>query len=73
MLGEIPDQNAALREVFDALKPGGVLSVTETIFDPHYQSRNVVEQLAGAVGFRKHQFFGNKLAFTLNLEKPRIG
>ena len=70
VLGEIPDRTAALSEIFAALKPGGTLSVTETIFDPHFQSRKVVEQLAHAVGFRAKRFFGNRLAFTLNLEKP---
>jgi len=37
VLGEVPDREAALREIFDALKPGGILSVTEIIFDPHFQ------------------------------------
>jgi ubiquinone/menaquinone biosynthesis C-methylase UbiE len=70
VLGEIPDQTAALNEIFASLKPGGTLSVTETIFDPHFQSRKVVEQLAAGVGFRAKKFFGNRIAFTLNLEKP---
>lgn len=70
VLGEIPDQRAALQEVFGALKPGGILSVTEIIFDPHFQSRRKVTQLAEAVGFREHKFFGTRLAFTLNLQKP---
>lgn len=70
VLGEIPNQRAALQEVFDALKPGGILSVTEIIFDPHFQSRRKVTRLAEAVGFRDHSFFGTRLAFTLNLQKP---
>lgn len=69
-LGEIPDRPGALKEIFDALKPGGVLSVTETLFDPHYQSRQTVSRLAGEAGFRERGYFGNRLAFTLNLEKP---
>jgi 2-polyprenyl-3-methyl-5-hydroxy-6-metoxy-1,4-benzoquinol methylase len=73
VLGEIPNREAALREVFDALKPGGILSVTEIIFDPHFQSRGTVVRLAGAVGFREKAFFGNRIAFTLNLEKPYGG
>jgi 2-polyprenyl-3-methyl-5-hydroxy-6-metoxy-1,4-benzoquinol methylase len=71
VLGEIPDQEAALREVVGALKPGGILSVTETVFDPHYQSRNTVLRLASTVGLRQKDFSGNWLAFTLNLEKPK--
>jgi ubiquinone/menaquinone biosynthesis C-methylase UbiE len=70
VLGEIPDQHAALREIYDALVPGGILSVTEIIFDPHFQSRGTVSRLAAAVGFREAAFFGNRLAYTLNLERP---
>jgi len=70
VLGEIPNQRGALQEVFDALKPGGILSITEIIFDPHFQSRRKVTRLAEAVGFRDHSFFGTRLAFTLNLQKP---
>ncbi len=70
VLGEIPDREAALKEIFDALKPGGILSVTEVMFDPHYQRRGTVLRLASTVGFQEKKFFGNRLAFTLNLEKP---
>lgn len=69
VLGEIPDRRAALQEVHGALKPGGILLVTEIIFDPHYQSRATVLQLASAVGFHEKSFFGNRLSFTVNLEK----
>jgi ubiquinone/menaquinone biosynthesis C-methylase UbiE len=70
VLGEIPDRKSALQEIFEALKPGGILSVTEVIFDPHFQGRNTVRELAAAVGFREKDCFGNRLAFTMNLEKP---
>ena len=70
VLGEIPDQKAALKEIFDVLKPGGILSVTEIIFDPHYQRQSRVEQLASEVGFRKKNLYADYVAFTLNLEKP---
>lgn len=73
VLGEIPNREAALREVFDALKPGGMLSVTEIIFDPHFQRVGTVRQLAESAGFRCGKFFGNRLAYTLSLEKPGSG
>ncbi len=73
VLGEIPDRKAALEEIFEALKQGGILSVTEIVFDPHFQSRKTVMRLAGEVGFHEHSFFGNSIAFTLNLEKPSCG
>lgn len=72
VLGEIPDQRAAMKEIHDSLKPGGILSVTEVIFDPHFQSRSAVARVAEEAGFRESGFFGNRVAFTLNLEKPVI-
>jgi 2-polyprenyl-3-methyl-5-hydroxy-6-metoxy-1,4-benzoquinol methylase len=70
VLGEIPDRRAALREIFEALKPGGVLAISEVIYDPHFQRRAALLQLALPLGFREAGFFGNWSAFTLNLEKP---
>jgi ubiquinone/menaquinone biosynthesis C-methylase UbiE len=71
VLGEIPDRAAAMKEIFAALKSGGVLSVTEVIFDPHFQSRASVLQSATAAGFQEKAFFGNRFAFTSILEKPK--
>ena len=71
VLGEIPDREAALREIFAALKPGGLLGVTEIVLDPHFQPRARVARLAGAVGFRENAHYGNRAAFALILQKPR--
>lgn len=69
VLGEIPDQKSAIKEIFDALKPGGLLSIAETIFDPHFQNQARVERLALEVGFKKKSSIGNRLAYTLLLQK----
>jgi len=69
VLGEIPDRDAALREIFEALKPDGLLSVTEVIFDPHFQGRSTVTRAAESVGFRERAFFGNRFAYTIHFEK----
>jgi 2-polyprenyl-3-methyl-5-hydroxy-6-metoxy-1,4-benzoquinol methylase len=73
VLGEIPHQAAALQEIYDALKPGGLLSVTEVIFDPHFQRYQTVLHAAEAAGFRERRFLGKRLAYTLHLEKPASG
>ncbi len=71
VLGEIPDRQSALREIHRALKPDGVLSISEIIMDPHYQSRTTILRLASTVGFQEKAFFGNVFAFTLHLEKSK--
>ena len=70
VLGEIPKREAALKGIFDALKPAGLLSVTEIILDPHFQKHKSVLKLAGAIGFKEKSFFGNSFVFTSILEKP---
>jgi len=69
VLGEIPDRATALNELFNTLKPGGLLAVVEVIFDPHFQSRGTVTNLAIAAGFRERAFFGHRLAYVIHFEK----
>ena len=69
VLGEIPDRAAALGEIFAALKPGGVLSITEVLPDPHYQPRSRVAKMAASAGFEERERFGSFWAFTVNFEK----
>lgn len=70
VLGEIPNRVAALQTIFHSLKPGGILSITEIIFDPHFQRRQRVMNLASPIGFKEQSFYGNGIAYTLNLVKP---
>jgi len=69
VLGEIPDRAAALEELYGALKPGAVLSITEVIFDPHFQRRESVVSVAEAAGFREKAFLGRRLAYTMHVER----
>ncbi len=71
VLGEIPDRDAALAELYAALKPGGILAVAEIVFDPHFQTKKTVTRLAAAAGFRERAFWGNRMAYVLHLEKPK--
>jgi ubiquinone/menaquinone biosynthesis C-methylase UbiE len=67
VLGEIPDRLAALAEVRNALKPGGILSITEVLPDPHYQSRGSVQRMAEQLGFDIEVAFSSWRAYTINL------
>ena len=69
-LGEIPDRAAVLAQCFRALKPGGVLSITEMFPDPHYQTRSTVKRLAEEAGFRLRSIQGGWWLFTANFVKP---
>ncbi|MBE3560314.1 MAG: class I SAM-dependent methyltransferase [Ktedonobacteraceae bacterium] len=70
VLGEIANREAALAEIFQALKPGGILSVTEGFIDPHFQRQEQVLRLARTAGFEKESCAGNRWLFTMNLRKP---
>ena len=69
VFGEIPDRESALKEIYKSLKPGGILSITEVIFDPHFHRRETVLQVAQTAGFKEKNFFGKKLVYTMHLEK----
>lgn len=70
VIGEVRDRPAALRELFAALEPGGILSVTEAVGDPDYHRPATVRREAEAAGFRLAERFGGFPAYTLNFEKP---
>lgn len=69
VLGEVPNGAGAMRALHVALKPGGILSVTEVVPDPHYQTRDAVRRLAEGAGFQLADAYGTPLAFTLNLRR----
>lgn len=75
VLGEVPDRVGALRALHAALRPDGVLSVTELLPDPHYQTRRTVRGLAERAGFELAGQHGTWLAFTMRFRKratPRL-
>jgi SAM-dependent methyltransferase len=51
VLGEIPDQAAALRELRRVLRPEGRLVVGEAILDPDYVRRGTLARLTREAGF----------------------
>jgi len=70
VLGEARDRRAAARELYAALRPGGVLSVTEIFGDPDHRRPTTIQREVEAAGFRLARSFGGFPAFTLNFEKP---
>jgi ubiquinone/menaquinone biosynthesis C-methylase UbiE len=69
VLGEIPDQEAALREVARVLKPGGRLVVGELFGDPHMVTSGKLRERAGRAGLRFERRIGNPLAFFERFRK----
>jgi SAM-dependent methyltransferase len=70
VLGEVRDRGEAVHELYAALEPGGVLSVTEIFGDPDYRRPSTVRREVESAGFRLVRRFGGFPAFTLNFERP---
>jgi SAM-dependent methyltransferase len=70
VLGEIPDQDAALQELARVLKPGGRLVVGELLGDPHYVALGPMRLRAAAAGLGFERRSGNALGYFARFSKP---
>lgn len=70
VLGEIPDQDAALREFARVLKPGGRLVVGELFGDPHWVSPGKLRDRAEGAGLTWEHRSGSPLGYFMRLRRP---
>ena len=63
VLGEIPDQEAALRELARVVRPGGRVVVGELFGDPHWVSPRKLQAHAERAGLRFEDRLGGPLGY----------
>lgn len=74
LLGEIPQaaRKGVLKKLSEHVLPQGIISITETVFDPHYISYIEVRRLMHAAGFEESFFMGSKLAYTAHFRLREV-
>jgi ubiquinone/menaquinone biosynthesis C-methylase UbiE len=70
VLGEIPDQDAALRELRRVVKPGGRIVVGELFGDPHMVTFRALRERAEAAGLEVERKLGGRLWHFTRLTVP---
>jgi ubiquinone/menaquinone biosynthesis C-methylase UbiE len=61
VLGEVPDQDAALRELGRVVRPGGRIVVGELFGDPHMVTHSALATRAAAAGLTVERKLGGRL------------
>jgi ubiquinone/menaquinone biosynthesis C-methylase UbiE len=66
VFGELPDRRRGVAEMRRALREGGILSITESLPDPHYKRMSSVSRECEAGGFRWQRTVRRPLGFTMD-------
>lgn len=69
---EIPDRDRALAEVKRVLKPGGLLAITEWLFDPDYPLMSTTAKQGMDAGFVVDAALGDLWTYTVRFKKIAI-
>ena len=70
VLGEVPDQDSAVRELARVLRPGGRLVVGELLGDPHYVTQRALRLRAAGAGLSFVRRVGTALGYFARFSKP---
>jgi ubiquinone/menaquinone biosynthesis C-methylase UbiE len=70
VLGEIPDQDAALRELARVVKPGGRVVFGEVAFDPHVVTLGALKERAERAGLRFARKKGSPFGYVARFAVP---
>ncbi|MEA5098148.1 MAG: class I SAM-dependent methyltransferase [Burkholderiaceae bacterium] len=68
-LGEVPEARRLFPVIHAALKEHGRLLIGESMFDPHYVSKEKIVEMAQAAGFIERSHAGNFFAYVTVFEK----
>ena len=69
VLGEVPERNKCLRELYRVLRPKGLLSITEQPCDPDSIPMPDIQGLAEKEGFCFEMSYGRGKNYTANFRK----
>jgi ubiquinone/menaquinone biosynthesis C-methylase UbiE len=70
VLGEIPDQQAAIGELARVVRPGGRVVVGELFGDPHFVRYGALRELAARAGLQADRRIGGRLGYFARFTRP---